>query len=191
MLGITPETVNILQAFTCRMYAPSSHTIKVNALRYELFVSKRGEVESSALPPCEVYSSTFNVPVIKPVYGRKPWRDTLTFLTQLVMDGPNWKVHQSLGLTGCIRSLLQILCWNFSRASARKSAKLVNVFAWTVVSNVPICACYRHVETKKMIPKTRMIMTLTCRTWMTMMIIMIKDSIILCSSLSSPCCYSE
>jgi len=88
------------------MYAPSSHTIKVSALRYELFVSKRDKVESNALPPHvkTVYSSTINMPVIKPAYGGKPWRETQTFLTQMVMDGLKTKVHRSLVLTACMGS---------------------------------------------------------------------------------------
>ncbi len=35
------------------MYAPTTKTTKVNQLRYELFFAKRGEVDSSALPPCD------------------------------------------------------------------------------------------------------------------------------------------
>ena len=42
-----------LQQFTCEMYAPSSNTAQVNKLRYELFCAKRGEADSSQLPPCE------------------------------------------------------------------------------------------------------------------------------------------
>ena len=50
---ISQRMLDDLQFFTCRIYAPSSNTVKVNELRYEMFFSKRGEVESSALPPCE------------------------------------------------------------------------------------------------------------------------------------------
>ncbi|KAG0710079.1 hypothetical protein GWK47_023547 [Chionoecetes opilio] len=42
-----------LQEITCHMYLPSTHTTEVNKLRYELFCARRGEVESSQLPPCE------------------------------------------------------------------------------------------------------------------------------------------
>ena len=42
-----------LQEFTCRMYAAPSKTCKVIILRHEMFLSKRGEVDSSTLPPCE------------------------------------------------------------------------------------------------------------------------------------------
>ena len=34
------------------MYAPAGRTGEVNELRYQLFCAKRGEVESSQLPPC-------------------------------------------------------------------------------------------------------------------------------------------
>ena len=35
------------------MYASSSKTTKVNVLRHEMFLTKRGKVDSSTLPPCE------------------------------------------------------------------------------------------------------------------------------------------
>ena len=50
---VTQLVNDTLQAFTCHMYASSSKTTKVNVLRHEMFVIKRGEVDSSTLPPCE------------------------------------------------------------------------------------------------------------------------------------------
>ena len=50
---VTQLIIDTLQAFTCRMYASSSKTTKVNVLRHEMFLTKRGEVDSSTLPPCE------------------------------------------------------------------------------------------------------------------------------------------
>ena len=50
---VSDELFAVLQHFTCLLYAPSSNTRHVNELRYEMFLAKRGEVESSLLPPCE------------------------------------------------------------------------------------------------------------------------------------------
>ena len=41
-----------LEAFTCLLYVPKSSSHTVNALRYDLFCAKKGEVESHQLPPC-------------------------------------------------------------------------------------------------------------------------------------------
>ena len=40
-----------MDGFTCRMYAASLKTCKVNILRHEMFLSKSGEIDSSTLPP--------------------------------------------------------------------------------------------------------------------------------------------
>lgn len=41
-----------MKSSVCRLYAPSSIIFDVNDLRYQLFCTKRGEVESSLLPLC-------------------------------------------------------------------------------------------------------------------------------------------
>ncbi|KAJ8251972.1 hypothetical protein COCON_G00212840 [Conger conger] len=50
---VSDELFKKLQELTCRMYVPSTKTTSVNLLRYQLFCTRRGEVESSQLPPCE------------------------------------------------------------------------------------------------------------------------------------------
>ena len=50
---VPTELFEGLQQITCQMYFPSSRTKEVNKLRFQLLCSKRGEVESSQLPPCE------------------------------------------------------------------------------------------------------------------------------------------
>lgn len=50
---VTDELFSVLQHFVCLIYAPSTKTTSVNQLRHALFFAKRGEVESSLLPPCE------------------------------------------------------------------------------------------------------------------------------------------
>ena len=51
--NVEQTMIRKLQEFTYRMYAASSKTCKVNILRHEMFLLKRGEVDSSTLPPCE------------------------------------------------------------------------------------------------------------------------------------------
>ena len=49
---LSPELMDQLEVFTCRIYAPKAPTSKVNNLRYHLFCAKKGEIESHQLPPC-------------------------------------------------------------------------------------------------------------------------------------------
>lgn len=49
---VSEELYSNMESFVCRMYAPLSSVCDVNDLRYLLFCTKRGEVESSLLPPC-------------------------------------------------------------------------------------------------------------------------------------------
>eukprot|EP00058_Branchiostoma_floridae_P023245 XP_002608735.1 hypothetical protein BRAFLDRAFT_73956 [Branchiostoma floridae] len=41
-----------IERFTCQMYVPSTPVADVNEMRHHLFIAKKGNVESSALPPC-------------------------------------------------------------------------------------------------------------------------------------------
>ncbi len=51
---VSGELFTKLQKITCNLYMPSDQTTAtVNKLRYQLFCARRGEVESSQLPPCE------------------------------------------------------------------------------------------------------------------------------------------
>ena len=50
---VSHEVFKKLQEITCCLYVPSTHTADVNLLRYQVFCRRRGEVESSQLPPCE------------------------------------------------------------------------------------------------------------------------------------------
>ena len=51
-LDIQPQLFERVQQLTCRMYVAASSTTGVNDLRYQLVCAKRGDVESSLLPPC-------------------------------------------------------------------------------------------------------------------------------------------
>lgn len=50
---VSEELSDKLQAITCHLYLPSTNTTEVNKLRYQIFCARRGEVDSSQLPPCE------------------------------------------------------------------------------------------------------------------------------------------
>lgn len=51
--SMTRELFDVLQEFTCKLYAYRCPSTTVNELRYQLFRAKKGEVESGQLPPCE------------------------------------------------------------------------------------------------------------------------------------------
>ena len=52
MWDLSRELMDRLEAFTCLLYAPRTSSTKVNDLRYDIFCTKRGEIESLLLPPC-------------------------------------------------------------------------------------------------------------------------------------------
>ncbi|CAH3143072.1 unnamed protein product [Porites evermanni] len=49
---LSDDLFQMLQNFTCRMYSSRPGTNSINELRYRLFCSKRGNIESDQLPPC-------------------------------------------------------------------------------------------------------------------------------------------
>ena len=56
------------------MYLPSTNTTEVNQLLYQLFCARRGEVESSQLPPCK---DCLFMHVIRADYQAAIWRKCL------------------------------------------------------------------------------------------------------------------
>lgn len=50
---VSEDTFDLLQAFTCMLYDQIKSGVKVvNELRYNIFIAKTGEADSSQLPPC-------------------------------------------------------------------------------------------------------------------------------------------
>ena len=49
---VSTDLFCVLQQITCTLYQTSTPTTSVNKLRYQRFCTKRGECESSSLPPC-------------------------------------------------------------------------------------------------------------------------------------------
>ena len=52
MFQVCSELYQKLEKFTCHLYDAKSQD-DVNKLRYELFCSRKGKIESSQLPPCQ------------------------------------------------------------------------------------------------------------------------------------------
>ena len=49
---VSPDLFKKVERFTCRMYVSSTPVADVNEMRHHLFIAKKGNVESSELPPC-------------------------------------------------------------------------------------------------------------------------------------------
>ena len=119
-----------LQEFTCRMYAASSKTCKANILRHEMFLSKRGEVDSSTLPHVRtVSSSTYRMQITKPECGGGHCCQCLIFLNQTPMDGSR-ELMGALTWIGYTDMLLLMLYWSFLHASASGNVYQMIVHVW-------------------------------------------------------------
>ena len=118
-----------LQKFTCRMYAASSKTCKVNILRHEMFLSKRGEVDSSTLPPCE---DSLKQHIQRANYQAGVWRGALLPMS----DIPEPDGHGSRELMGALTwigytdRLLLMLYWSFLHASASGNVYQMIIHVW-------------------------------------------------------------
>ena len=51
--GLSTDLFKKLQAFTCKLYTTSMTTEDINTARHQLFCARRGELESSQMPPCK------------------------------------------------------------------------------------------------------------------------------------------
>ena len=51
--SIANELFCIIEEFVCQLYCHNTKILKVNELRYQMFRSRRGVMESAQLPPCE------------------------------------------------------------------------------------------------------------------------------------------
>ena len=50
---LSETTYNSLESFTCALYGCKDDCADINSVRYNLFCSKKGEIESHQLPPCK------------------------------------------------------------------------------------------------------------------------------------------
>ena len=51
--NVANEFFCIIEEFVCQLYCRNTNILKVNELRYQMFRSRRGEMEFAQLPPCE------------------------------------------------------------------------------------------------------------------------------------------
>jgi len=110
------------------MYAASSKTCNVNLLRHELFLSKRGENDSSTLPHVRtVSSSTYNVPITRLGCGGELYSKRLMFRKLTAMDGSG-ELMVPVRLDGYMARSLLMLFSSFLHAKSRG-----NVYQWTVL----------------------------------------------------------
>lgn len=82
--AVSDELFKKLEEITCRMYVPSTHITDVSLLRYQLFCTRRGEVESSQLPPCQ---DCLFMHVTRANYQAAIWRRSLQ--SQPSVPSPN------------------------------------------------------------------------------------------------------
>ena len=106
-----------LQEFTCRMYAASSKTCKLNILRYEIFFRREKLIPAHSPYVRTVSSSTYIVQITKLGCGGGHCCQCLTFLNQTAMDGSR-KLMGALTWIGYTDRLLLMLFWSFLHASA-------------------------------------------------------------------------
>ena len=95
--SLSNDLFSRLQKMTCHMYRASSQTAEVNSLRYQLFCAKRGELDSSQLPPCE---DCLFMHSLRANYQACIWRRCLQ--ANLVPPHPKlngWKLDEDGGLS--------------------------------------------------------------------------------------------
>ena len=104
---LSEELFQRIEEFTSHMYAANSSTGEVNQLRYQLFCAKRGEVESSQLPPCR---DCLLMHVERANYQAAIWKRSLH--ASPVVPSPTehgWKDDEGkLAITGCAPHLRQM-----------------------------------------------------------------------------------
>lgn len=86
---VSEDQYQLLQKFTCMMYCSNPGTADVNDLRYRLFCAKKGEIDSSQLPPC---SDSLQKHSIRANYQAAVWHRSLECRPQIPEpDGYGWK----------------------------------------------------------------------------------------------------
>ena len=71
---VSTENLSAIQEFTCQLYKRNTKVKEVNELRYQMFLCKKGDVESSQLPPCE---DALKQHTIRANYQAAIWRRSL------------------------------------------------------------------------------------------------------------------
>ena len=89
---VSDELFTRLQEFTCFMYNSNLGTSDVNDLRYFLFCTEKGEVDSSQLPPCV---DTLGKHCDGANYQAAIWRQSLQSYSQIPYPvGHGWSLEE-------------------------------------------------------------------------------------------------
>ena len=88
---ITEDMFQVIQAFTCSMYYLNTNIKEVNKLRYEMFRSRKGDISSGLLPPCE---DALRQHTNRANYQAAIWRRSLDSSPQIPSptDGHGWNL---------------------------------------------------------------------------------------------------
>ena len=88
---VTDDMFQMIQAFTCSMYCLNTKIKEVNTLRYEMFRTRKGDISSGLLPPCE---DALRQHTNRANYQAAIWRRSLenSPLVPSPADGHGWSV---------------------------------------------------------------------------------------------------
>ena len=126
---VSSDLFEKLQEITCHMYVLATHTSEVNKLRHQMFCSRRGELESSQLPPCE---DCLSMHTLHANYQTVIWRQCckviLLYQVPRAMDGQQIRIINWL-LNGCMACQHQMLSCSCSPASIHEFPNCLSVRA--------------------------------------------------------------
>ena len=89
---LTEDTERHLESFLCRLYG-GANLCEINARRYKLFCSKKGEIDSNQLPPCR---DCLHKHLLRANYQAAVWRRCLEAKPTIPSpDGHGWTVTSS------------------------------------------------------------------------------------------------
>ena len=90
---LTDELFDVLQEFTCSLYAARTNIKCVNTLRYQLWRAKKGSVDSGQLPPCE---DSLRQHALRANYQSAVWRRSLIPCPDVPrpQDGHGWYIEE-------------------------------------------------------------------------------------------------
>eukprot|EP00058_Branchiostoma_floridae_P019404 XP_002604894.1 hypothetical protein BRAFLDRAFT_77273 [Branchiostoma floridae] len=144
-----------IERFTCQMYVSSTSVADVNEMRHHLFIAKKGNVESSALPPCR---DCLHLHVQRANYQAGIWRGCLQNDPQVPSPvDAGWKLDEDGNLS--IRwlqsppapaAVLELLTCSCSRSCTLPSCTcLTNGLNCTEMCKLKDCSNRKEEETEE------------------------------------------
>jgi len=128
-----------LQEFTCKIYCSQPGTDNINGLRYRLFCAKKGNIDSTQLPPCidclfkHAARANFQAAIwkrrLQSCQGTRP---------PLVLAGARMVI--TLPLTGWAVTQPLQPCYNYCLARVQGHVNFLTAVAWQMVWNARMCA---------------------------------------------------